>query len=153
MAHLAVLPDTSVAPVIFSVSAPVGRGFVRNLPEDVFLVQTLLAFVGQCSPTPALQPARDLKISGEMDDATHDAILAFQMRLYQTGNAGWPDGRVSPAKTAHYGSKWFTIYALNAQTKRFSAETWPRIDKLGMARRPIADLVQRELTGVSLPQL
>lgn len=73
-------PAPAPAPSI-TLKDSVGAGG-KNLPDDVRLVQTLLAKHG-------LEPG---PVDGKIGPATVEAIKAFQRRF-----ATWPDGRVDPA--------------------------------------------------------
>jgi hypothetical protein len=93
-----------------NISAPVGRGVSMthrkavNDVEDVQIVQELLNLV----PAGAGGPRPQLTITGQVDDATYQAIVRFQKHQF-----GWSDGVVDPDK--------ITLHRLNA----LAAKSWP----------------------------
>ncbi|MEO0991889.1 MAG: hypothetical protein AAFX00_13205 [Pseudomonadota bacterium] len=153
MVHLVVTKDSELKhlPVFYSVSAHVGQRGAANKPEDVSFVQGYFVFMSRHTQRIDAKLAWSaVKVTGAMDDATHQAILVFQKRLYDIRWAPWPDGRISPAPSARYGRYWYTIGALSVAVRKYAQTTWPRIDKLNVAgaQKLFDDIVVRELTGV-----
>ena len=104
MAHLLAPrhPDPEL-PVFFNVDGVVGAPPAQNLSEDVLLVQFALKVIGD-SPKPGTPPgltaaARAVRVTGNMDAATVNAIRALQTAAKQRRSATVVDGRVSPARS------------------------------------------------------
>lgn len=112
--------------VYFNVQAHVGQNKF-NLFEDVMLVQYLFKKLAEAGVPPGNAELRTemaaVKVTGAFDDATRDAILAFQKDRGYT-----PDGVVSPAKNGGgYGSGMYTIWLMNAFVRDSFPKVWPRL--------------------------
>lgn len=143
-----IVDNPSATPVIFNLHEAVGQGFVRNLTEDVFLIQTYFNFLGKKTPDAELRTAASrIVVSGMMDTATREAILIYQKRMHSKGLSGPPDGKVSPTTYSRYGRNYFMLPMLSMTVRKYCLDIWPRIDKLPGAHLAIGKLVQRELTG------
>jgi hypothetical protein len=119
--------------LIFNVDTPVEKG---SSGEDVFLVQFLLLLNGKFAPpsVPAEVKARLMRVPqhGRADDATIDAIKAFQERMRFTFPATVVDGRVSPARAGgNYapGTEW-SIVTLNTTVRKSLPAKWPRLQDI-----------------------
>jgi hypothetical protein len=152
MAHLlAPKPPNPTLPVYFNVDAVVGAQPAENRTEDVLLVQ--FAFHVLASSTMAQTPpevmaaARNVSMTGTCDQATIDAIRAYQtaMRGFRPGQVA--DGRVSPSRGGYsYGEIWI-IVQLNESMQGRHIDLWPRIDRIPGCPQALREMVIRQVVG------
>ena len=151
MAHLlAPQPSDPELPVFFNVNGVVGAQPAQNNREDVLLVQFYLKLMGD-NPLPTSTPdflaaAKQVRLTGVIDQATIQAIRAFQSGR---GPGQVVDGRVSPAKGGgySYGSGLFTIAQMNESVQHRNIDVWPRIDRISSCPQELADMVKRTVIG------
>ena len=125
-------PNSEIS-IFFNVSQSVGRNGQNSNPEDILLVQFLLKKMAETAP-PSSAAARERKaimrkvpLSGNIDQATIDGIIAVQESMKVTLPKTIVDGRVSVAKDYLYGGGYWSIVALNGFVRRHNARVWPRL--------------------------
>ena len=139
--HVIYTPTALDLPLFFNVDSSVGDGGDNSSSEDVMLVQFFLAIAGenlQGTPPPSgvsaidWQSMIDLCVSlwstGECDEATIDAIRAFQTAVHDNHPAIIVDGRVSVARGFTYAphAAW-TIANMNFVIRTHFPRIWPRL--------------------------
>ena len=152
MAHLlAPQPTDPELPTFFNVNGVVGAQPAQNNQEDVTLVQFYFKLIAD-NPRPTSRPAtiaaaRQVRVTGTIDQATIQAIRVFQDGR---GPGHVVDGRVSPVKGGgyDYGSGFFTIVLLNESIQHRQIDIWPRLDRIAGCPQLIAAMVKRTVVGV-----
>lgn len=152
MAHLFIPnPYEEQLPVFFNVDAVVGAQPATNKREDVLLVQFAMNVIAN-NPVSSTHPdflaaARQVKVTGVIDQATINAIRQLQLKNSMPGAIA--DGRVSPAKGgASYGESTYSIAILMNSLQNRNVDVWPRIDKIPGCPAELAAMVTRTVAGI-----
>jgi hypothetical protein len=127
-------PSDPKIPLFFNLDSSVGHHGQNSRPEDIQLVQFLLHQIAEGAkasrPGGEARRQRMLKVplSGNVDDATIDAIRAWQEGRKEEAATVVIDGRVSVARGTFYapGAEW-TIADLNAIFRMLFPNIWPRL--------------------------
>src|SRR5262245_32348258 len=120
-------PRSQIVPIFFNVETSVGRNGQNSSMEDIMLVQLLLTLNGERVPAGSAEAEkahvlmRSISISGVVDQATIDGIVAFQESMRRSGFPSFPvDGRVNVAHSYSYGPVPYTIFLMNGFVRRHS---------------------------------
>jgi len=154
MAHL-MAPQQSkpTLPVFYNVDAVVGAAPAVNKQEDVVMVQFYFTLIAanplSVGGTEFYSAASAVRITGNCDPATVNAIRALQAEVKKSQPGTIVDGRISPAQGGYGygGGGLFAITHLNESVQHRHLDIWPRIDKINGCPPEIKWLVTRTVQG------
>ena len=154
MAHL-LAPQRSnpTLPIFFNVDGVVGAAPAENKREDVLLVQFCLATMAANRQPGASEEfyraASAVAVTGNIDQATINAIRAMQSEVKKKHPQTVVDGRVSPSRGSYGygGGGGYTIASLNESVQRRHIEHWPRLDKIPGCPAELKIMVVRTVQG------